>query len=118
MKKNLNGCPGDIAEEWKDYTDDDGITHKWGGNDDDGMSVAMNDWRGKLSKIQRAFELENEIINHTLFDCQTKKQEKHMKKLMEDKDHFKGCRIMTDDERKLRDEGWEIFRKYFYNLWD
>ena len=106
MKKNLNGCPGDIADNWN------------GGETDDDMKMAMYEWETVLDKIANAFELENEIINHTLFDCRNKKEEKRMKKLMEDKDTFEGCRIMTTEEKVLRDKGWKLFRKYFYSLWD
>jgi len=41
-----------------------------------------------------------------------------MKKLMEDKDSFEGCRIMSKEEKEARNEGWKLFRKYFYSLWD
>jgi len=107
MKKNLNGCPSDIADKW-------GEEDK---NDDD-MKMAMYEWETVLDRIANAFELEYEILDHTLFDCRNKKEEKKMKKLMEDKDSFEGCRIMSKEEKEARNEGWKLFRKYFYSLWD
>ena len=90
LKNNAHGHPGDITEE---------------------------EWSDVLEDIARAFELEYEIIDYVLYDCADKKQERHMKKLMKDKDSFEGCRIMTTAEKCTRDRGWKYFRKYFYNLW-
>ena len=91
MKKNLNGHPHGITEK---------------------------EWGAILDTIASAFELEYEILDSVLYDCSTKKQEDHMKKLMKDNDSFEGCRIMTKKEKKTRDEGWKLFRKYFHTLWD
>jgi len=107
LKENLHGVPSDIAAKWA----------KEDKNDDD-MKMAMYDWETILNRIANAFELEYEILDHTLFDCRNKTEEKRMKKLMEDKDTFEGCRIMTTKEKKARNEGWTLFRKYFYSLWD
>ena len=107
MKGNLNGCPSEIAEKWrKEDKDDVHMTH------------AMKDWEGKLDTIQKAFELEYELLDGTLYNCTTKTQERRMKKLMQTTGHFEGCRIMTLKEKTTRDKGWKLFRQYFSNLWD
>ena len=91
MKKNIHGHPGDVT---------------------------MDEWHDILDKIARAFELEYEILDSVLYDCPDKKSEDVMRKIMADSDSFNGCRIMTQEEKDLRDEGWRLFKQYFYNLWD
>ena len=91
MKKNIHGHPG-------------GIT--------------MDEWHDILDKIARAFELEYEILDSVLYDCPDKKHEDTMRAIIEGSDSFNGCRIMTQEEKDLRDEGWHLFKQYFYNLWD
>lgn len=107
LRRNLHGCPNDIADKWAKED-----------KDDENMTYAMKDWDTKLAKIQKAFELEYEIINHTLYDCPDNKSKAKMKTLMANKPYFEGCRIMTQKEKQLRDKGWKLFRLHFYNLWD
>jgi hypothetical protein len=91
MKKNIHGHPGNIT---------------------------MDEWYDILDTIAKAFELEYELKDSTLFECVDEEHENHMKELMKDKNYFKGCRIMTQEEKDIRDRGWKYFREYFGNLWD
>lgn len=106
MRKDLNGCPGEIVEKWN------------GGKTDNDMTMAMLEWETVLYKIADAFELEHEILDGVLYDCKDEESENKMRELMKKEGCFEGCRIMTQEEKDLRDEGWKYFRKYFYNLWD
>tara|TARA_Y100000310_G_scaffold226089_1_gene228180 strand:- start:596 stop:1108 length:513 start_codon:yes stop_codon:yes gene_type:complete len=105
MKKNLYGVPGEISENWDTSTED-------------GMKMATNEWDMILEKIARAFELEYEILDYTLFNYDDKEHEAKMRKLMETEGYFEGCRIMTDKERADIEEGWRLFKKHFHSLWD
>ena len=107
LKKNIHGVPGDIADKYKVK-----------GKDDVDMTQATAEWKSILDKIAGAFKLEHEILDHKLFEGLDKKQEKRMQELIENEDHFKDCRIIVQKEKDLRNEGWELFQKYFVNLWD
>lgn len=82
------------------------------------VDMTMDEWKDILDKIARAFELEYEILDNTLYDCKTKSNEQKVKQLIEKENHFEGCRIMTAEERKKKDEGWRLFKRYFHSLWD
>ena len=86
LKKTHHGIPGSIADKWA--------------NVDGGEKEADLEWKLILDKIAHAFELQYEIIDHILFDCPSEEEEKTMRELMEDKESFDGCRVMTSKQNQ------------------
>lgn len=104
LKKTHHGIPGSIVDKWA--------------NTEEGEKAADLEWKLILDKIAHGFELQYEIINHILFDCQSEEEEKTMRELMVDKESFDGCRIMTPKEKTELNDGWDLFREHFLSLWD
>ena len=110
LKENTHGVPGEIVSHW-DPDENGNLT-------DENWVMAENEWEMILDKIARAFELEYELKDHRLFDCVDEEHENTMKELMADREHFKECRIMTQEERDTIEDGWKYFKDYFGSLWD
>ena len=106
LKGNLHGVPGDIADKY--------VTEN---EHDIEMIQATAEWESILDKIANAFKLEHAILDSTLYDCKNKKEENKIKDLMNNSSLWKNTHIMTKEEKKSRNEGWKLFRKYFGSLW-
>ena len=84
----------------------------------------LKQWKTILKKISKTFKTEEKIINGELIYLPVKKyldkDRKYWIKYTKEnnKEWDKDDRVMTKKENKEYLEGWELFSKYFKNLWD
>ena len=93
LKEHIHGWPGDLTE---------------------------GQWIDILNKITYTFELAKRMSEDNLYIIKDKKvRDKWEKFLVGHRKKFK-CRdrCMTNKEIREYEEGWRLFKEYFYNLWD
>ena len=93
LKENIHGMPCDLTE---------------------------GQWIDILNKITYTFESAERMSDSELYLIKDKKQrEKWQKFLVGHNKKFKSHnRCMTNKEIREYEEGWKLFKEYFFNLWD
>jgi len=108
LQRQVHGVPGNIAEKFKDK------------NDPDGIDNAMKEWKRILGEIAWTFESAHKVNENDWILINNEKQRNKLTKFYDElnksQDYF--CYIMTKEECKRYREGWKLFQKYFFNLWD
>ena len=69
------------------------------------------EWTKVLDKIIKAFKIHKKVMVYGMFHGNTK----------EDRDKYreiKKIKVISEKDYKINNEGWKLFKKYFYNLWD
>jgi len=80
-------------------------------------------WSTILRKISKTFKTAEKITSLDLIYLSTKKENKNRKKIIKvTREHNKEWdskdKVMTEAENEAYKEGWALFQKYFFNLWD
>jgi len=80
----------------------------------DGMQIDMRAWKKVLKEIEWTFRT-NCKISERDWDYLTEKQRTAKRLALN-----KMCKIrtMTKQQCKRHRDGWKLFKKYYYNLWD
>lgn len=99
--------------------------------DSDEDKKALQSWKSELDKIIWTFEITKNIQNRNwipVFDekdrVELKKYERRLNTKTKDEDKlFEGMEdikyhLMTKAEMKKYNNGWELFKKYYFDLWD
>lgn len=83
-------------------------------------NLTEGQWIDILNKITYTFELAYRISSDELYLIKNKKQRDKWEKILEisNKEFGNNDRCMTNKEIREYEEGWKLFRHYFYNLWD
>lgn len=117
LERQVHGVPGELAEKFKDKDDPNGIDN------------AIVEWKRILREIAWTFEAVCKINSHDwvmIFDERSRnKYTKFYNKLNlnEEEDAlFEGVKfhyhVMTKEECVRYKNGWKLFQKYYFNLWD
>jgi len=111
LKKTKHGIPGDLAEKY--------------GTDDKAFEKAEKEWDEIMDKMIWTFDTALKISEHTWIYQEssefTNKTVKNMTSFCEKmkkrypEDDYK---VMTKEECIKYEEGWSLFQKYFFDLWD
>ena len=101
FKKQVHGVPCDIPK-------------KIGEKHSSKLRKSIKEWKRILGEIQWTFKTVKKIDNGNWILVENEKQRKRIKSLKFRKKYH----IMTKEECKRYNEGWKLFKKYFYNLWD
>lgn len=77
-------------------------------------------WIDILNEISRTFELAKRMDENELYYIKSIRQRKKWQKTVDgiNKTYGSHDRCMTDEEIKAYEKGFDLFRKYFFNLWD
>jgi hypothetical protein len=105
LQKQACGCPNDVYSKF-------------------GEKRAFNEWKKILGKIAYTFETAQKILDDKLFIVSSEEYTKEWynkrneitKSISKTKKYT--CRAMTLREIKEYEEGWRLFQRYFFNLWD
>lgn len=81
--------------------------------------IPQKRWNSYLDKIIKTFETAYKIANNHYIYCEsfeydTEPNKKHREGIK----NVNFLTIMTKNECKEYEEGWRLFRKYFFKLWD
>jgi len=111
LKKNKHGIPNELAEKFP--------------NDDDGFAKASKEWDKIMDKIIYTFDTAKKIADQGWIYQEssqyTDKTVKNMARFCEkmNKDYPDGdYKVMTKEECIKYEEGWRLFQRYFFDLWD
>ena len=93
LKENISGCPANLTK---------------------------GKWIDILNKIIYTFELAKQISEDNLYLINSIKKRKQWQKSLNEinKEHNSNYRCMTNKEIKAYNEGWTLFKNYFFNLQD
>jgi len=93
LKENTNGMPNDLTE---------------------------GQWIDILNKIIYTFELAKRMSEDELYLIKDKKVRDKWQKTLDElnKKHKSRDRCMTNKEIREYEEGWKLFKEYFFELWD
>ncbi len=77
-------------------------------------------WTDILNIIADAFEFSRRCSDGELYLIRNERKRKQWQKTLDKVNKECDCRdrCMTEKEIQLYDKGWELFKKYFHNLWD
>jgi len=83
-------------------------------------NLTEGQWIDILNKIIYTFELAHRMTKDELYLIENKKQRKKWQKTLDEinKKHKSRDRCMTSKEIREYEEGWKLFKEYFFNLWD
>ena len=84
------------------------------------IGLTEGKWVDILNTIKDTFYYAKEISNGQLYLIRSERKRKHWQKHLDKINKKHNCydRCMTDKEIKAYDAGWELFKKYFFSLWD
>ena len=76
-------------------------------------------WIDILNKISYSFEIAKQM-NDELYLIKNRKRRKNWQKTLDEtnKKYKTNSRCLTDKEIRDYEEGWALFKEYYYNLWD
>ena len=91
-------------------------------NTQHGMPADLTEgqWADTLNKIRDTFEIAKRITDDDLYLIENKKDREKWEEILKklNKKHKTNQRCMSDNEINEYREGWKLFQKYFFNLWD
>ena len=94
LKENINGMPNNLTE---------------------------GQWIDILNKITDAFGFAHRMTKNELYLIKNKRKRKEWQKDLDEinkKYKSLNSRCMTNKEIKAYEEGWKLFKEYFFDLWD
>jgi len=81
----------------------------------DGKEVDLEGWKNVLNEIIWTFEVTKKIQNSKWYKWNYKeKRNKSLQKFIQRTNKH----VMTSEEIKRYNNGWKLFQKYYFNLWD
>lgn len=77
-------------------------------------------WMDVLNKITATFDKASRISDGNLYLIKDKKEKERWQKVLDDinKEYETNDRCMTSKEIREYNQGWTLFREYFFSLWD
>lgn len=83
-------------------------------------NLTEGQWIDILNKIVYTFELAHRRSKSELYLIKDKKQRKKHQKIFDEvnKKHKTHNRCMANREIREYEEGWRLFKEYFFDLWD
>ena len=101
LKEQVHGVPCDIPKKV-------GEKHSFN------LKKSIKEWKRILGEIQWTFEIVHRINENDWFIVRDERKRSKYKNLEKNSKYH----VMTKKECKRYKNGWKLFQKYFFDLWD
>jgi len=82
-------------------------------------NLTKQKWDDILKRITWTFKMAQKVSNHEVYLTKNRKQYLKLRTMMRDNsDLYDNSIVFTHQESKKFYKGFDLFRKYFFNLWD
>ena len=105
LKNQVHGVPNDIIK-------------KVGESHSSDLKKSIKEWKRILGEIQWMFETSKQISKSNLILVDNEQQREKLENIYYTNKKNSDYRVMTKNECKRYKNGWKLFKKYYFSLWD